>query len=166
MERRGTLVPRADGFLVLIKPLFRLPQEGERKQAEPDSVSRNAPYSYDFAELQEVLEMGVSVLIRLATEWASLHHVYEAGLQLKIHVPNINVGSSCHIGSWGTKKLWRVFSAMGLVVVNGAWRAGSLVDCESRGGTTRGRTLLTSFSRFSTKFVGKDKPVIHYPYFH
>ena len=30
-ECRGTLVPRADGFLVLIKPLFRLPQEGERK---------------------------------------------------------------------------------------------------------------------------------------
>ena len=35
--------------------------------------------------------MGVGVLIRLATEWASLHHVYEAGLQLKVHVPNINV---------------------------------------------------------------------------
>ena len=45
--------------------------------------------------------MGVGVLIRLATEWASLHHVYEAGLQLKAHVPNINVGSSCHIGSRG-----------------------------------------------------------------
>ena len=77
-ERRGTLVPRADGFLVLIKPLFRLPQEGERKQTEPDGVSRNAPYGYDLAKLQKVLEMGVGVLIRLATEWASLHHVDEA----------------------------------------------------------------------------------------
>ena len=48
-ERRGTLVPRADGFFVLIKPLFRLPPEGERKQAEPDGVSRNAPYGYGLA---------------------------------------------------------------------------------------------------------------------
>ena len=48
-ERRGTLVPRADGFLVLIKPLFCLPQEGERKQAEPDGISRNAPYGYGLA---------------------------------------------------------------------------------------------------------------------
>ena len=48
-ERRGTLVPRADGFLVLIKPLFCLPQERERKQAEPDGVSRSASYSHDLA---------------------------------------------------------------------------------------------------------------------
>ena len=89
-------MPRADSFLVLIKPLFHLPQEGERKQAEPDGVSRNAPYGYSLAKLQKVLEMGVGVLIRLATE---LHHVYEVGLQLKVHVPNIDVGSTCHIGS-------------------------------------------------------------------
>ena len=30
-EHRGTLVPRADGFLILIKPLFHLSQEGEWK---------------------------------------------------------------------------------------------------------------------------------------
>ena len=99
VERHGTLVPRADGFLVLIKPLFRLPQEGERKQAEPDGVSRSAPYGYGLAQLQEILEMGIGVLILLATEWARLHHVYEAGLQLKFHIPNINIGSSYHIGS-------------------------------------------------------------------
>ena len=50
-ERRGTLVPRADSFLVLIKPLFRLPQEGERKQAEPDGISFNTPYGNSLAEL-------------------------------------------------------------------------------------------------------------------
>ena len=83
----------------MIKPLFRLPQEEEGKQAEPDGVSRNAPYGYGLAKLQKVLEMGVGILIRLTTEWASLHHINEAGLQLKVHVPNINVGSSCHIGS-------------------------------------------------------------------
>ena len=57
------------------------------------------PYGYGLAELQKVLEVGIGVLVWLATEWASLHHVYEAGLQLKIHVPNINVGDSCHISS-------------------------------------------------------------------
>ena len=65
----------------------------------------------------------------------------------------------------GTEKSRRVFSAVSLVIVDGAWKAGSLVDCEIGGGTTRGRTLLTSFSRFSTKFVGKEKPVTHYPVF-
>ena len=65
---------------------------------KPDDVSRNAPYGYGLAELQKVLEMGVGVLVWLATEWASLHHVYEAGLQLEVHVPNISVGSSRHIG--------------------------------------------------------------------
>ena len=88
-------VPCADCFFVLIKPLFCLPQNGKRKWAESDGVSRNAPYGYGLAELQKILEMGVGVLIRLATEWASLHHVYEAGLQLKVHVYNINVGCSC-----------------------------------------------------------------------
>ena len=91
-ERHRTFVPHADGFLVLLKPLFRFPQEGERKQREPDSISHNASYGYGLAKLQKVLEMGVGILIWLATEWASLHHVNEAGLQLK-------VGSSCHIGS-------------------------------------------------------------------
>jgi len=50
-------------------------------------------------------------------------------------------------------------------VIDGALKAGSLVDCEIGGGTTRGRTLLTSFSGFSTKFVGKEKPDKHYPVF-
>ena len=63
------------------------------------------------------------------------------------------------------EKSQRVFSAMGSVIVDGAWEAGSLVVCESGGGMTRGQTLLTSFSRFSTKFVGKEKPDIYYPIF-
>ena len=58
--------------------VFRFPQEGERKQAKPDDVSRNTPYGYGLAELQKVLEMGIGILVWLATEWASLHHVDEA----------------------------------------------------------------------------------------
>ena len=65
----------------------------------------------------------------------------------------------------GMEKSRRVFLAMGLVIVDGAWGIGSLVDCESGGGTTRGQILLTSFSVFSTKFVGKEKSDIHYPVF-
>jgi hypothetical protein len=34
-ERHGTFVPRVDRFLALVKPLFRLPCEGEGKQAKP-----------------------------------------------------------------------------------------------------------------------------------
>ena len=49
-------------------------------------------------EFQKVLVVGVGVLVWLDTEWASLHHVYEAGLQLKVHIPNISIGSSRHIG--------------------------------------------------------------------
>ena len=83
----------------------------------------------------------------------------------KFTSPTSTLGLVATLAAEETEKLRRVFSAMGLVVVNGAWRAGSLVDCESRGGTTRGRTLLTSFSGFSMKFVGKEKPDIHYPIF-
>src|SRR6185295_6677428 len=63
----------------------------------------------------------------------------------------------------GTEKSQRVFSTMSSV--DGAWEAGSLVDCEIGGGTMRGRTLITSFSGFSTKFVSKEKPDKHYPVF-
>ena len=45
--------------------------------------------------------MGVGVLIWLATERASLHHVDEAGLELEFHIPNIDVGSGSHIGGGG-----------------------------------------------------------------
>ena len=34
----------------------------------------------------------------------------------------------------GMEKSRRVFSAMGSVIVDGAWEAGLLVDCESGGG--------------------------------
>ena len=41
--------------------------------------------------------MCIGVLIWLATEWASLHHVNEAGFQLEVLIPNVDVGSSGHI---------------------------------------------------------------------
>ena len=83
----------------------------------------------------------------------------------KFMSPTSTMGPVATLAAEGTEKSRRVFSAMGSVIVDGAWEAGSLVDCESGGGTTRGRTLLTSFSGFSTKFVGKEKPDKHYPVF-
>ena len=82
----------------------------------------------------------------------------------KFMSPTSTLGPVATLAVEGTKKSRRVFSAMSSVI-DGAWEAGSLVDCEIGGGTTRGRTLLTSFSRFSTKFVGKEKLDIHYPVF-
>ena len=83
----------------------------------------------------------------------------------KFMSPTSMLGPVATLVAEGTEKSRRVFSAMGSVIVDGAWKAGSLVDNESLGGMTRGRTLLTSFSGFSTKFVGKEKPDIHYPIF-
>ena len=83
----------------------------------------------------------------------------------KFTSPTSTLGPVATLAAKGTEKSQGVFSAMGSVIVDGAWEAGLLVDCKSGGGTTRGQTLLTSFSGFSMKFVGKEKPDIHYPIF-
>ena len=64
--------------------------------------------------------MGVGVLVWPATEWAGLHHVYEAGLQLKVHVPTSTLGPVATLAVEGMEKSRRVFSAMGSIVVDGA----------------------------------------------
>ena len=83
----------------------------------------------------------------------------------KFTSPISTLGPVATLAAEGTKKSWRVFSAMGSVIVDGAWKAGSLVDCENWRGMMQGRTLLMSISGFSTKFVGNEKPDIHYPVF-
>jgi hypothetical protein len=45
----------------------------------------------------------------------------------------------------------------------GASELGSCAGRIARGGTMQGRVLLTSFSRLSVQFSGREKPVIHYP---
>src|SRR6185312_4453794 len=81
----------------------------------------------------------------------------------KFTSPTSTLGPVATLAAEGMEKSQGVFSAMSSV--DGAWEAGSLVDCEIGGGTTRGRTLLMSFLGFSMKFVGKEKPDIHYPIF-
>ena len=77
---RGTpwsIWPGVDVFF-LVKPLFHLPQEGKGKQTKLDNVGGDTPYDNGVAELQKILQMCICVLVRLATEWASRHHIDEA----------------------------------------------------------------------------------------
>jgi len=76
-ERFGTFGPGVDVFF-LVNPLFCLPQQGEGKQTKLDRNGGDTPYHSGVAELQKVLQMCIYVLIWLAIEWASLHHVDEA----------------------------------------------------------------------------------------
>jgi hypothetical protein len=69
--------------------------------------------------------MCIGILVRLATERASLHHVDETRFHLEVHIPDINVGSGSHVGGRGngkvTKSLLDHSSGAG-----GAWVTGSL----------------------------------------
>ena len=49
----------------------------------------------------------------------------------KFTSPTSALGPVATLAAEGTEKSWRVFSAMGSVVVAGAWKAGSLVYNES-----------------------------------
>jgi hypothetical protein len=85
--------------------LFRLSQQGKGKQTQLDNIGSDTPYHHDVAELQKILQMCICVLIWIAIEWASLHHVDEAGLEFKIHVPNVDARSSSHIGGGRDREL-------------------------------------------------------------
>ena len=54
----------------------------------------------------------------------------------KFTSPTSTLGPVATMAAKGTEKSRGVFSAMGSVIVDDAWEAGLLVDCESGGGTT------------------------------
>ena len=89
--------------------------------------------------------MCICVLVRLTTEWASLHHVDEAWFELEVHLPDIDVGLVATLSVEGTENSWRVFSAIASRT-SGASEMGSCAGRIARGGMTRGRALLTSLS--------------------
>ena len=60
-------VPCVNSFLVLIKPLFRLSDEGKGKQMEPDAVLRDVLDDNGVTQLKEVLKAGVGILAWQAT---------------------------------------------------------------------------------------------------
>ena len=57
------------------------------------------------ANLQELLEMSTSVLIGFPTEWASLHHGDETGLDLEVRISHIASWSRRDVGSGGSGEL-------------------------------------------------------------
>ena len=90
-------VPRVDGFLVLIKPLFCLPREGEGKQAEPDDCWCDVFYDDGVAQLREVLQVSTSVLAWQTTELVCLHHRDQASAQLKVSSSCVDSGPNGHV---------------------------------------------------------------------
>ena len=72
-ERRKTFVPHLNSFLFLVKPLLRLPREGEGKQAEPDALRCDILDDDHVAQLKEVLEMRVRVLAWQTMQLVCLH---------------------------------------------------------------------------------------------
>ena len=98
-ERRETFVPRLDSFLFFVEPLLRRPREGEGKQAEPDALRCDILEDDSVAQLEEVLEMHVCVLIRQTMELVCLHHRDEAGTELEVPIPNVNSGPNGHVGN-------------------------------------------------------------------
>ena len=89
--------------------------------------------------------MSICFLVRLATERASLHHVDEAGFEFEVDLPNVDVGSSSHIGGGGDGKL---FSAIASQIVG----ASELGFCTGKvaGG---GRREVVTFSQASLDFL-------------
>jgi hypothetical protein len=75
VECHGTFVPCVDSFLVLIKPLFCLPCEGEGKQAELDASRCDVFNDNSVAQLREVLKVSVHVLTWQTKELVCLHHL-------------------------------------------------------------------------------------------
>ena len=49
--------------------------------------------------------MCICVLIWLAIEWASLHHVDEAGFEFEVDISDVDIGSSSHISGGGDREL-------------------------------------------------------------
>ena len=128
-------------MFLLVKPLFRLSQQGLGKQPQLDNIGGETPYHHGVVELQKILQVSIGVLIRLATDRAILHHVDEPGFELKVDVPNVNT-ASCG----GDGELKESLLSPRTVGVS---ELGFCIGRVAGGGITQGRNLLTSFSGFS-----------------
>nr|ABA98744.1 hypothetical protein LOC_Os12g33480 [Oryza sativa Japonica Group] len=104
-ECRRTLMPGVDSSTVGIELLLRPLEKGEREQSQPDSVGTDAFDGVRATNLQELLQMSIGILIRLATERASLRHRDEAGLQIEIHVSHVDLWPNGHIVSRRSSEL-------------------------------------------------------------
>jgi hypothetical protein len=58
--------------------------------------------------------VGARILIRLATEWASLYHRNEASFDLEVSVPDVDLGASGHLISRGSRVLTKSLLNVGV----------------------------------------------------
>lgn len=85
-----------------LRPLFCLPYKGKRKQSQPASVRANTLHGVCTADFQELLQVCTCIVVWLATERASLRYCYEAGLQVKVVIPQVDLQ---HVVNGGSNKL-------------------------------------------------------------
>ena len=54
---------------------FTFPSKEKGKQTKLDHISCNTPYHYGLAKIHKVLQVSIGILVWLATDRASLHHI-------------------------------------------------------------------------------------------
>ena len=118
-ECRRAFIPGVDSSTVGIEPLLCSPEEGQRKQPQPDGVRTNALDGVRGTYLLKLLQMSVGILIRLATEPASLRHRNKVGLQVEIHISYVDLWPDGHIVSRGSSELAKSLAGHCL---EGRWR--------------------------------------------
>ena len=72
---------------------------------EPDALRCDVLDDDRVAQLEEVLEMRVRVLAWQTMELVCLHHRVEAGMELKVPIPNIDSGPNGHVGNGRDEEL-------------------------------------------------------------
>jgi hypothetical protein len=137
--------------MVHIELLLCLSQQWECKQPQTDGIFLHSLYSEGIAQLQELLQVGAHIFIRISN------------LDLKVSVPGVDLGAGGHLISRGSRVLTKrlLWLAIG-VDVDGTKEVGS-TSVRTRWGEPKWvLALLRSDSGSSVKFGGKSKPVIHY----
>ena len=133
-ERLGAFGLGVDVFF-LVKPLFRLPQQGEGKQTKLDNIGGDTPYHYVVVELQEILQMRIGILIGLPQNGLACTMLMRLHLSSKFTSPTLMLGPVATLSVEGTENSRRVFSAIASRM-SGASEMGFCAGRIVRGGTT------------------------------
>jgi hypothetical protein len=77
-------------ILIVIKPLLHLLEQRQWEKVKADGVCCHTLDSEGATHLQEVLMVGISVLMRLPAKRFGLHHVDKHRFKLKSGIPKLN----------------------------------------------------------------------------
>jgi hypothetical protein len=100
----GALLLSGGFILIGIKPLLRLLEQRQREKVKADGVCCHTIDSEGATHLQEVLMVGISILMRLPAKWFGLHHVDKHRFKLKSGIPKLNWGPMATSAADGAKK--------------------------------------------------------------